>query len=690
MRTRKSLPLLFIFILLIQLFQIFYFRRYTLFTPYDPGYWKNRFEHSQWSLPASLRDIGDDGIYAYGGYRLMRGDSIEKTNTNKPPVGVYLIGVSVDIFHNPSVVPYLFGLVTLAVFYLLCRQLALPNLDSLFAVITLATFPIFYSQMTASLLDLFQAGFLIIHICLLVMHNRNKNQILLFFSGLALGFFIETKPPILAPLLIILEAGYFSYKRKFTVLAILLTGTVTGVFLPYFRYFQNGHSLIDYVRLHKYMTSIYTGGRNELHAGAILQAIFTGYFPDVVNGTATRYGEWTPILPAIFFLGLLSAVLIFIHERKNVYLSGIALFTVASVIIFSSVPSYPRYLLVTMPYVILCAVYLLRKTGKHRFLIYSAVSIFALLYSIRSLSHPDPGPLLSRFFHNYSNLYFQDIYQEQIAGAIVAGYSREEFRNMTQAVLQKAGIYSLSVEETGRNIGESRGTVTLRVDYHSITAGTISEDKEMELEKRDNRWVIDWNWDCVMNGYTPGDTLHAETTAGSRGTITDKRGNTIARDRDGLLLSIYPEKLDREREKEILKILAEISRIGEVFIHNTYTENPVIGLPVPVLSAFTEEDMEKMRKISSSSGIVLTDWPSRIYANRDDTMTIKNTIYAERGTRIYNSSTYHGVGGAEKEFDSILTGHNGGKMTLVDSTGKLKRVVWDEEAGNGKDVYIAR
>ena len=68
-------------------FQIVYLKQSDLSKEYDVSYWKDRFEHSQWQLPLSKRIIGDDGLYAYAGYKLISGSDPAVISPEVPPVG---------------------------------------------------------------------------------------------------------------------------------------------------------------------------------------------------------------------------------------------------------------------------------------------------------------------------------------------------------------------------------------------------------------------------------------------------------------------------------------------------------------------------------------------------------------------------------------------------------------------------
>ena len=141
---RQKFPLvLCLAVIVFQLFQIVYLKQSDLSKEYDVSYWKDRFEHSQWQLPLSKRIIGDDGLYAYAGYKLISGSDPAVISPEVPPVGKYIFGVSILLFNNPVYASILFGVSTLILFYFLCKKLFASRSFALFLTTVLFLDPLF-------------------------------------------------------------------------------------------------------------------------------------------------------------------------------------------------------------------------------------------------------------------------------------------------------------------------------------------------------------------------------------------------------------------------------------------------------------------------------------------------------------------------------------------------------------------
>ena len=112
----KVFILLILFFLLHLSFRIYLYKESYL-SRFDPQYWKQRYEKSQWVTFNSKQPIGDDGLYAYAGWEYVHGKNPILNSPQVPPLGKYLIGVSEVVFNNQNIFALIVGLVTLFIFY---------------------------------------------------------------------------------------------------------------------------------------------------------------------------------------------------------------------------------------------------------------------------------------------------------------------------------------------------------------------------------------------------------------------------------------------------------------------------------------------------------------------------------------------------------------------------------------------
>lgn len=688
---RKTVIIACIFVFIFQLILIIYFQRGILTTKYDAQYWKDRYEHSQYQLPLSKRIIGDDGLFAYSGYRLINGDSPFSINNDKPPVAKYLFGLSILLFRNPLHVVFFFGLSTLIVFYFTARHFLKDNGLALLATAFLFLDPLFFSQFWITGLDLIQLFFLLLNSLLLISIKRLRgwNFFIILGSGLSLGLFIEVKPPIILPVIFLLETAFFFQKKLMKEYLFFIVGILLGSLLPYFRFIYLGNGLIDVLRVHKFMASIYLQSELKAHVGAIWLALLAGKFPNITTGSLMNVAEWWIMWPILTLFGVGMAIFSFFVKKVPLFNKGIAGFLLASLIIFTFIPSYPRYLVLILPFLYLFVIsFSQRFLHKGRPALYLIMIIAGIINSFLFL-FPKPESSLNGFYYNLSHLFFHDIYQENIADATILGLTRNQFRYIANKTLENAGVKEIAVRELKKNIPilATEGTVTLRFTYKTQDLGAFYEDKIIALTRKDDAWKIKWDWNIILNGFKPNYQLESQIILGRRGGIISNSGVYLAQDFDGYLLSVNPEKISLPKEQIMLKTFSNYAYRGDVHFQNAYLENVLPDTYVPIFATSQYISLKEKSNILSYPGIKLTPYRSRVFLGID-AKSIENTFYKECCTRIYSSFNYHGIEGIEKEFDGILWGYSGGKILMKDGAGAIIRVVFEKNKKDGQDVIL--
>lgn len=682
-----------IFLIVLQFFQIVYFEQSYFLEKYDAVYWKDRFEHSQWQMPLSKRIIGDDGLFSYVGYQLVRGADPSFVDAEVPPLGKYLIGFSIIIFKNPAYYALFFGLGSLLLFYFVAQKLFNDKLISIPVTAVLFLDPLFFSQFFKSWLDITQLFFLLANFLLTLFifdYKGKKRAMFLLLGGFTLGLFSQVKLPIFLPIIFLLEIGVFIHKKIKKELAFYLLGILIAIFIVYINYFMVGHSLFDFVKLQKYMISFYRLSHLDVHLGAIWKVLFLGQFPDIVTGIPSSVQEWWLVWPVITIIGLLAAFKILLSKNILIIWKMISIFVLLSLFVYSSIPFYPRYLIIILPFL-----YLLSVRGVGDFLsiglkkvVFITILLYGLVNSFLFLS-PAPDAFLSDFYHNYSNQYFKDIYEEDLSKVSRSSMGREEFNSILLNIFNKADIKSIGIKELERNVPRfgSNGFLKIQVMYKTQNLGPFTENKTLQLIKERNQWKIKWDWNLALNKFHPGDVVDTKIIPGKRGTIFRADNNILAQDADGYLIDIDPSKIDRNKESEMLKILSYYSKQKAVHIQDAYNENILPGSLVPIATSFLELNEADKNKLLSFPGLSLKEYPNRIYDGLNPT-SITNTFYDECCSRIYSSYNYHGISGVEKKYDKKLSGYDGGEIILKDEKNNIIRKILEKKGKNGEDVHL--
>src|SRR3990167_8189705 len=145
---------LLVLIILSHLALVLFTNRAVFFSKFDEVYWKDKYEHSQWKLPLSVRTLGDDGLYLYEGFRLIHGGDPTLLNAEVPPLGKYLIGLSILLFGNGHWYGFIVNASVIFLVYLLTKNM--------FVTALVATDPLITSQFPLTMLDSLQLMFLLL------------------------------------------------------------------------------------------------------------------------------------------------------------------------------------------------------------------------------------------------------------------------------------------------------------------------------------------------------------------------------------------------------------------------------------------------------------------------------------------------------------------------------------------------
>lgn len=344
-----------------------YSKEYT--KHFDAGYWKNRYQHSQWVVSGSKNPIGDDGLYAYVGWEYIHGSNPALLNAEIPPLGKYIIGLGEVVFQNQNILILLIGLSCLGVLYLLNINLFKDKLIAFLPVFVFSFDPLFYSQLRAPYLDTIYLLFLL----LTLLSTVQKKYIL---ASLMLGCFASVKFPagslfLLAPLGVWVFLFDKKHMKRFLVSLILWP----GVFLfSYTMYFVLGGTPLGFLGVQKWIVHFYATGVKAAY-GAVFPMILFGNWYTWFAGKI-HISEWN-ILWAISFIGSIFAVIPLGSSMFNIHnsrskikdprMSLILLWTISYLVFLTFTPVFPRYLLLLLPFMYNLTIWFLVKYVFPRF-----------------------------------------------------------------------------------------------------------------------------------------------------------------------------------------------------------------------------------------------------------------------------------------------------------------------------------
>ncbi len=338
---------------------VIYTREYT--TRFDPAYWAMRYATSQWVVPNSKTPIGDDGLYAYAGWKYINGANPVFLNAEIPPLGKYLIGAGEVVFGNQNILILKVGLLCLIVFYLINLRLFKNRLLAFIPVSLFSFDPLFYSQLRAPYLDTMYLLFLLLTLYFAI---RRKYFMTAFF----LGCFASIKYPAGAVFLLfplVIWVVWFDKKNLKKFLTSLIVCPIVFL-LTYTAYFAYGGNPYSFLGVQKYIINFYATGARAVPGIVYPMILFAKWYTWFAG--VQKVMEWN-VFWAVSFIGSIFAGFPLIRsgftvhrlqfQDKNMVL--IFLWVASYLIFLTFTPAFPRYLLLLLPFMYNLTVWFLVK-----------------------------------------------------------------------------------------------------------------------------------------------------------------------------------------------------------------------------------------------------------------------------------------------------------------------------------------
>lgn len=682
----KKFSWLLIVLLILDIGLLLVANRGKLTETYDAQYWKDRYDHSQWQLPLSTRTIGDDGLYAYEGYKFIGGADPTAYNAEIPPLGRYVIGAVIRLTGVSAWYGVISSLIAVVLFYLLANKILKDKIFALIATTLLSFDLLFISQWTVTMLDTLQLAALLLFFILLA-----GSPVL---AGVALGIFSAIKYPIFS-IILLAGGGLYIWKKSRSVSSILVFGacTIGTYMLSYIQYFLLGHSLVDWLRLQKYMFAFWKGSTLAPNTGSIWITLLANHYQNLFSRLWETVPEWSLSWPVIIILNGYLAFRFLKQKPRHLHAWLVTVwFSVFLFMMFYTfVPFWTRYLLLIVPFLYVGAMAAIKTIPSKRVIIIITLAILAFnAYTGWHGIFPTPESDVKQFVYDWKNGFYQDMYERFTTDAKTTSDRYTFLRTMQQATRDgEIETTNISILSLSWNQFTSPQDISLKVTYETRNLGEFSENISLPVVLENGRWRIPWKPEYFLSGFTQGDSLKTTVVPGNRGTITDRTGAVLARDFPSLMIWITPKLVDTKRETEMLKYLETLfgyPRFSAVNFYHRYGVNSQPDWPVSIAILSRPPDDKTVTLLAAYPGITLTPSTGRYEAPTAG--LVGNTHYFECCSYLYSTTAYDGISGPEETYNARLKGKNGGSLVIVDSTGNIIRTLINTEKKDGENVSL--
>lgn len=367
----KKLHLVLILVTIVFLSVSIFQHRGIFLSKYNPDKIEREYYSSQWAVKDSKHPISDTTLYAYAGYKYIKGENPILVNPEHPPFGKYLIGLSILIFDNERIFALTAGLISLLLIFYIVQFTTGSKIASSLAVFLTSTHDLFLNQLFESpQLDIFQILFFLLLIIFLLFYFSKPNNKYLVLAGLAFGGLVGIKTFPIYFLLFNVWMGLFLFLelgKKFKSSAkILISINCIGLLIysfSYLSYFLHGGTIKGFLGIQKYIVHFYNTSTIDKSKilGDYLGLLLLNKWKFWTEGyPIIQYSGWSIAWPLLILLGTYSIIVLYRKiidtKTRTTYLALISFILIYNLFLFVT-PVYPRYLLfLFVPIIILISI----------------------------------------------------------------------------------------------------------------------------------------------------------------------------------------------------------------------------------------------------------------------------------------------------------------------------------------------
>lgn len=349
------------------------------------------YEQSQYRMKNPKSIITDNVVYSHAGIEYFRGGNPTYINPEAPPLGKYIIGLSIEWFKNENIFNLLFCSASLIVLYLLSFQILRDKLMAIIPVTLFSSEKIFQGQIIDTpLLDIIQLTFLLLSFIFLNMGLEKKKTFIFFLtSSFFIGLFVSTKFFATGVLVVatFLLTVIINYRVKIKNLLFSLFLVPIVLLISYSRLFSLGYSLREVLGVQKWVF-LYNSGHLDMPLLVVWDLM-------LFNRWHTWWGDKTIISDSVWIINwpiliIITLITILLFSNKYVKSKSLIVPVIIWVALYSVFLSFghatSRYLLILLPFLYIVSVkgvidfiQMLIKKKKTRFLTVFLVSFLAVI-----------------------------------------------------------------------------------------------------------------------------------------------------------------------------------------------------------------------------------------------------------------------------------------------------------------------
>ncbi|NCN58315.1 hypothetical protein COW99_02650 [Candidatus Roizmanbacteria bacterium CG22_combo_CG10-13_8_21_14_all_38_20] len=336
---------------------------------YKTDVYKKVYEQSQYRNGQGL--IGDHIVYLYAAGSLMEGGNPLKINPEVPPLGEYMIGLSILLFNNPNYTVVAASILILFALFLLGNKLYKKPALALIPVSLFGLERLFLDQLKLPLLDIIQLPFILLAFYFFFCSVTTNQKRYYLATGLVLGFVIGIKVMITGVLMVIAWMVYLFIARNWRSIRDLVFLTLPTAFavlvVSYLRIFIYGVSFWYFLLVQKWVL-LYQQGKIQYPFSAWKLLLFNQWQAWWGDYSILHTVDWRITWPIITLMSFFFILYKLVKKETWSEMEGII---TAWVVVFSGFISLgtisTRHLLPFLPFLYLLSFkFIYRFIDKHK------------------------------------------------------------------------------------------------------------------------------------------------------------------------------------------------------------------------------------------------------------------------------------------------------------------------------------
>lgn len=344
---------------------------------YAPDYWtrfetlRNVYGESQYSMKEWKYWIPDETVYAYAGGAYLKGANPIIVEPTQPPLGKYLISLSILITQNENILGAVFFVFLLGGIYILTHMMTGNAILSLVTAGIASFERLFVDQLAYTpLLDIYFIVFVLFAVITCSHALKNSKPLFIVFSYIFLSLSLMTKVWLIGSVFAVVLTLYILLK-KVSYYPYILGGfsvILVVTLFSYTRMFADGYTLLEVLKVQKWLYWYYGGKLN--HFFTVWPLVF-------LNRWYVWWGEvpvikdasWSVSWPIVIGGGLGGSIYATwtIFKKTSPAVQLAALTILAYGVFISLGQASARYLLPFLPMCYSMVMWIVYKVGKRQF-----------------------------------------------------------------------------------------------------------------------------------------------------------------------------------------------------------------------------------------------------------------------------------------------------------------------------------